>query len=367
MLKVIYLRSSFDPGGTETLLLNLFNYEQDKLEFHYVFLKNSSLISKLQSSKNKYYKFFRKWKLDFSVLLKVSRIIKDENITVIHTHQMFELLYAVLLKLCFLRLKIFHTIHGFFDEKNRWAPLFESFLIRFTKQTFTVSKASKNILKEKAYPANKINILYNAVSIPPVASKNEINDFKKNIHYQTNDFIAGMIGSFVWQKDQQTIIKAFNLLKKKLPDLKIVLIGKESELSEKCKFLLDKEDINTRVFFLGTIENAGKYLPLFDLFIMSSLMDTFGIVVIEALLQNTPVIASDIEVMKELSRNGKHFSLFKKGDSSDLSIKLEDQKNLKGSEIIRRKINETYDYTKSRFNFNAYILSLFNQYKKSIK
>lgn len=363
MLKVLYLRSSFDLGGTESLLLNLYNYPQNKIQFHYAFLKDGSLISALQSEKNKYYKLFRKRKIDFKVIKKLSGIIKYENIQVIHTHQMFELFYGIILKVLHPYLKIFHTIHGYFEEKNKWAPLLEKFLIRFTIKTFTVSYATRNILQQKGYPIKKIKILYNAVNFPPKANESEIQNFKKRINYNPGDFLAGMIGSFVWQKDQCTIVKAYNLIKDKIPALKIVFIGKEGDLSNKCKELLDKKDINKHVFFLGPLENAGKYLPIFDLFIMSTLMDTFGIVVIEALMQKIPVLASDIETMKELSHNGKYFELFKTGNSKDLARKIVPFFNKKNSTINKSNIHKSYKYVLTEFNIEKYFTQINHIYK----
>lgn len=360
MLKVLYLRSSFDPGGTESLLLNLYNYKQNKIQFHYAFLKDGDLISSLQSVTNKYYKIFRKYKIDFSVLQKIIRIIKSENIDVIHTHQMLELFYAILLKIRYPKLKIFHTIHGYFEEKNKWAPLLEKLLIRFTVKTFTVSHATRDILKQKGYPIKRIEIIYNAVNFPHKANKSEMQIFKKRINYKQGDFLAGMTGSFVWQKDQCTIVKAYNLIKDEIPALKIVFIGKESDLSEKCKELLDENDINKHVFFLGSLENAGKYLPIFDLFIMSTLMDTFGIVVIEALLQKIPVIASDIEVMNELSHAGKHFELFRNRNSKSLADKIFYMYNKARNE----KIDIAYNYVKNEYTFEKYVKQIERYYKK---
>jgi len=358
MLKVLYLRSSFDPGGTESLLLNLYNYQQKKIQFHYIFLKDGGLINQLNSESNKYYKVFRRKRLDYVVLGKIIDIIKENHINIVHTHQMLELFYAVFLKIRYPKLKIYHTIHGYFEEKNKWAPLLENLLIRFTVKTFTVSQATRNILQKKRYPIKKIEILYNAVNLPPKANESDMQDFIKRINYQSGDFVAGMIGSFVWQKDQCTIVKAYNLIKDKFPALKIVFIGKESDLSEKCKKLLDENDIDKHVFFLGPLENAGKYLPIFNLFIMSTLMDTFGIVLIEALMQKIPVIASDIEVMKELSHNGKHFDLFKKQDPHSLAqaiIKHFQRKNDK-------KVKEAYEYARNIYSYDKYCDELVKQY-----
>ncbi len=358
MLKVLYLRSSFDPGGTESLLLNLYNYQQNKIQFHYVFLKDGSLINQLNSESNKYYKVSRKNKIDFVVLQKILRIIRAENIDVVHTHQMLELFYAVLLKIRYPKLKIFHTIHGYFEEKNKWAPLLEKLLIRFTAKTFTVSHATRNILQKKRYPIKRIEVLYNAVNLPPKANEFEMHDFKNRINYKPGDFIACMIGNFVWWKDQITIVEAYNLIKNDFSDLKIIFIGKESELSKKCKELLDKNDINKRVFFFGSLENAGKYLPVFDLFIMSTLMDTFGIVVIEALMQKVPVIASDIEVMKELSHNGKYFYLFENQDSNSLAQAIIIHFQRKNDQ----KVREAYKYAKKYYLYSNYLEKLIKFY-----
>ena len=360
MINVLYIRSSFDPGGTESLLLNLFNYDQDQIEFHYVLLKEGSLIDKLNSKKNIYYKIFRKHRIDFKVINRIRKIIKINNIRIVHTHQMIELFYACLLKLFIPKLRLYHTVHGYFDNNYKWAQFLEIFLIRFTVKTFTVSQATKHILIEKGYPGSKIEVLYNAVSLPQRAGSEELEWFKKKIKLRASDFIVGMIGNFVWWKDQLTLVKAYNLLKEELPNLKIVFIGKESEFSEKCKEEINPEDLNRRVFFLGAIENAYKYLSIFDLFVMSTLMDTFGIVVIEALMSRVPVLASDIEVMKELSFNGKYFELFRKQDANDLADKIKSKyKNLN-----EKKSLYAAEYASENYSYKRFIQDLKNKYNE---
>jgi len=138
----------------------------------------------------------------------------------------------------------------------------------------------------------------------------------------------------------------------------VVFIGKESEYSERCKAELAKEDLNQRVFFLGAIENAAGYLTLFDLFVMSTLMDTFGIVVIEALMSKVPVLASDIEVMKELSWNEKYFELFEKQNINDLAQKI--KRNI--CNLNKDKIEEAYLYAQNNYSYENYINQLIKLY-----
>jgi|GEM_PF-2341100 len=357
MIKVLYLRSSFDPGGTESLLLNLYNYPQKEIQFHYAFLKDGSLISRLNSVTNRYYKLFRRKRIDFQVIKKLARLVRDNNIHIVHTHQLFELFYAVVLKIRYPHVKLFHTIHGYHDVHSRWAEILEQLLIRFTHRTFTVSRSSREELKKKGYPSQRMDVLYNAVKPPVAASKKQLEWFKKKIKYQENDFIIGMIGNFVWWKDQMTLVKAYNLLKEEIPDLKIVFIGRESEFSEKCKKEVNPEDLNNRVFSPGAIENASGYLSLFNLFVMSTLMDTFGIVVIEALMSRIPVLASDIPVMRELSCNAKHFELFESQNPKSLAKKIKN--NYCNNDNYKE---ETYVYVHFNYSYENYLNQLIQLY-----
>lgn len=320
MFKVLYLRSSFDPGGTESLLLNLFNYPQDRIQFYYVLLKDGRLIKQLKSSQNKYYTVFRTKPLDLKVVRRLLHLVDTEKTQVVHSHQLIELVYALLLKVLRPRLKIYHTIHGYHD--HHWFLVLERFLILFTSKTFTVSKAAKVILERSGYSKKKIEVLPNAVN-KIVLDKGRIAFFKQKFNIKVRETIIGMVGNFVPQKDQLTIIRTFNNIREKHPGLKLVFIGEKTKIAEECIKEVIPRDLNKRVFFEGSVEYAGGLIPLFDLFIMSTTTETFGIVVVESILAGVPVLASDIEPMKELSENGKYFSLFKIGNVQDLTEKLD--------------------------------------------
>lgn len=361
MLQVLHIRSSFNPGGTETLLLNLFNYKQNKSKIHLALIKGGNYVSKLQNNNNIFYEYYRKWVIDISVLLKLNRLIKKNCIKIVHTHQEIELLYAVILKLFNPNIRIYHSIHLTNQEYNV-DHFLEIFLIKFAYKILPVSNSLKNHLKQKGYPTHKLVTLYNAVSLPSVVDKKKIESFKQRINYSKNDYIIMMTGNFRPEKDQLTIVKAFNLLKDKHTSLKLVFIGKESSQSDTCKKITLSEDLNKRVFFLGAIEDAWMCLEFCNLFVFSSLSETFGIAVIEALLMKVSVLASDIEVMKELSVNGNYFKLFKTGDEKDLSDKIELFENSKNDDETYDIINKAYSFALSEFSYEKYIDKLVEVY-----
>ena len=365
IIKVLHIRSSFDPGGTESFLLHLFNFKQDKIQFFYALIKDGVYISRLSSANNKYFKLFRKRKIDFAILQEISKIIKKNNIDIIHTHQVFELIYAFLLKLTHPKIQIIHNVH-LYNPDNNWEHFTEKFLINFVFKVICVSNSLKEALIAKGYPAKKLHLLYNPVKTPQLPAEYDEEMFKKKISYNPADLVTGMIGNFVNEKDQLTIIKAYNLLRKNYPQLKLIFIGKKTSNTKLCIDATPVEDLNRRVFFPGGIENASKYLKFFDLFVFSSLSETFGIAVFEALLMKVPVIASGIPVMKELSVNEKYFKLFNTGNAENLAEKIKWFMNKNNKNKIVQMTERAYLYASNNFSYERYIARLSEIYSEAL-
>jgi len=97
------------------------------------------------------------------------------------------------------------------------------------------------------------------------------------------------IGRLTQQKGQWNLLKAFSMLDQ---DIHLVILGtgeKETELKELSK----KLGIEKRVFFLGFQANPFKFLYRSDIFVLSSLWEGFGNVIVEAMRCGLPVISTD--------------------------------------------------------------------------
>ena len=116
--------------------------------------------------------------------------------------------------------------------------------------------------------------------------KEEIDDKYKHI-FEKKVFIT--IGRLTEQKGQWNLLKAFSLLD---GDNNLIILGsgeKEVELKE----LAIKYNIYNKVFFLGFQKNPFKFLYQSDIFVLSSLWEGFGNVIVEAMRCNLPIISTD--------------------------------------------------------------------------
>ena len=96
--------------------------------------------------------------------------------------------------------------------------------------------------------------------------------------------------------------------------------------------------MNDKVHILGYQNNIYKYLNIADCFILSSLWEDPGFVLIEAALSNVNIISSDCpNGPKEiLPKNG---ILFVNNDEKDFIDKFEKFKNMKSDELYKNKLN----------------------------
>ena len=360
------IRSSFDPGGTETSLVNLFNYNQGDFQIFLVLLKDGFLINELVSNNhNVLIRLFRKRFIDFGVIYKLYKLQKKERIQIIHVHQFIELFYALCLKILNPQIRIIHHIHTMFSEKNLVFYLERFFSQKFCDKIITVSKTARSELSHAfGYQLDKIEAIYNGVKIQEKKGidLSEINRLIK-VPIDEKRINVVMLANFVWGKDHETLFKAYDLyIRDQLPELSIYFIGRKTEITERLaeSYLLNQDIETGRIVLCGSIPDARSFLKVFDIFIMSSYSETFNQAVIEAATLGNTILVSDIPVFKELSNHEKYFTFFKTGDPLDLFEQL--KALVKSNEHARA---EQSKYYKEEFSYDRFVLNLKDLYESS--
>ena len=217
------------------------------------------------------------------------------------------------------------TVHNFVFEDlafsyNRFISCFfgKIWLVIWNRadKLICVSRTMKSYYSKWFSPA-KLGVIYNGIEetdnslSPDIDVIRSINDF----HSQGLK-VLGSVGILTKRKGIDHVmylVAADNRLA-------FVIIGEGKELQNLIN-LSERLNITNRCLFCGFRNNAVKYVRYFDLFIMPSKSEGFGLALIEAVQQKVPVICSDIEVFKELF-NSAEVSYFKLEDLTSLSEAL---------------------------------------------
>jgi glycosyltransferase involved in cell wall biosynthesis len=165
-----------------------------------------------------------------------------------------------------------------------------------------------------------------------IAQKKE--DIKKDENFHKNSII--LIGRLTKQKNFSLFIKAFNFLIKKYPNLRANIIGKGEE-KEELAIMIKNLNLDKYISLLGYKNNIYKYLINSKYFILTSLWEDPGFVLIEAAISNISIISSNCpNGPREFLGNGKGGFLFENNSVEDLELifsKCMDSENL----ILRKK------------------------------
>ena len=182
--------------------------------------------------------------------------------------------------------------HKRFIEK--FYPVFVGLLFNRAYKIVVVSRGLKDELVEKFnIKKEKIEVIYNAIDIIRIKklSEEKIESEYENIF---NHPVIINIGSLIGQKGHIHLIRAFKKAKERISDTKLVILG-EGILDGHLKEEVRRLGLENEVYFLGWQKNPFKFLARSKLFVLSSIYEGFGIVLLEAMACSVPIISSDCD------------------------------------------------------------------------
>lgn len=218
----------------------------------------------------------------------------------------------------------------------------------------TPTKSTLNLINEsKIFPTNKLRYLPDPVlNLNEIRKKkNEINELHK-LQSSQNTIIS--IGRLTQQKNFQFLINSFSQLDKFYPGYKLYILGSGEE-KEKLEKMINKLDLQNKVFLIGYQKNIYQYLKTAKMFILTSLWEDPGFVLIEAGFMNKILLSSDCpNGPKELLEDGKNGFLFKTNSSVDFLKKFKEIKELDKEILFKKKLS---------FKKKIKEFTLFNHYR----
>jgi len=149
------------------------------------------------------------------------------------------------------------------------------------------------------------------------------------------------IGALRYPKNQQYLIRAFELLKDENFELHIYGIGVlQKELEQMIR------ESGVKVSLKGEVKNASRLLSAYDLYVMSSEFEGFSLSVLEAMAMQIPMLLSDIPSFREqCADTAIYFDLQDTGDFVNKLKKLASDKSLRNELAVAAKQRVINNFT----------------------
>lgn len=223
-----------------------------------------------------------------------------------------------------------HNLHGAIPLKGpETRPVFRRLAAAITQKLFVhfasradkivaVSRGVQHVLFSKLeMAAEKIVTIHNPVVDDVFLMKKGAGPDHPWLRSKEKPVLVAA-GALHAQKGFSTLLQAIALLKKEY-DFRLIIFG-EGEEREKLEALVEQLGLSSDVSLPGHTENLPGNLSAADLFVLSSLGETFSIVIAEALACGVPVVATDCPVgPREVLADGKYGTLVPVGNVEALS------------------------------------------------
>ena len=303
---VLFFTRTMKLGGTEHVVLQLCEILQPLVNNVVVCSCGGINTPVLEEMGIKHYKIpdieNKSVKTIFEVCKTIKRIVKKENISVIHTHHRMAAFYVALLGL-YKKCAFLNTSHNTFENKR----VLTRFAYRHACLIACGEMVKKNLVDFFGVPDQQVKVIHNAVK--PFKSGVMVDSLVAKLH-GNNYFVIGNVGRLSEQKGMEYYIKAVPDVIKIHPEARFLIIG-NGEDEEKLKKLVSELQLEGYIFFMGYRTDVQNIMSQIDMVVLSSLWEGLPLTPIEAFSVGRTIVATAVDGTVEIVEDGKSGLLIK--------------------------------------------------------
>lgn len=311
------------------------------------------------------------WNLAFPTVKELKKVFEEEKINVVHIILPMSGAIIAIKAARALNIKIVAHSHSqpenlFMDMPKLIQPALNNLWNKYLTWVYgkaesliypsELARSLLNKLSDKNKPSSVVSNGINLSEFKPV----DIGDFNERFNIPSDNVKLLFVGRLYPEKSIDTLIKAVPYIVKKHPNTHIMIVG-DGHLRPKLKKLAYGLGLNKNITFLGPVSDEDKILAYnaSDIFVLPSVAELEGMVVLEAMACGKPLVISDAEMSASRYFVDGNGFLFKKGDNEDLARQV---LKLIIDTSLRKKMGEA-SFVKSRqYDINESVLKLENIY-----
>lgn len=297
-------------------------------------------------------KAIRGLKLD--AIRRVKEIAAGRDFALVIAHR-FKPIYVACLATKLPVVGVHHAFGDYDRPQRRWfAQLFRRRLA-----LLGVSNAVRNDIRKNlpTWSPERIETLHNRLDVDAVRAQLVTREeARARLGLPQDAMVIANVGRLHPDKDQATLLRGFAKALPDLPANSLLAIAGRGPLESELKALAQQLGIAKSVRFLGQIPDARRYFRAFDLFVLSSDHEPFGMVLLEAMAAEVPILATDCGGAPEVV--GHREQLFPLGEARTLTKLLvnyscpdSETNRLQTSERGVRRLKEFFTDSAARKRF----------------
>ena len=295
---VMHVVDSLEVGGMENGVVNIANHiDKEQFRISVCCLSHPGRLS-TRIKDGDIAIISLGWSGGFSLKLifELARVFNKQNVDIIHTHGWQTLIYCSVASLLSGVPVLINGEHGRFHLEKLRRRVAYKIISTMVDKYVTVSKSLENKLVMILPAASrKVVTIPNGVDLLKFVpqTKDAAESIKSGLGLPATSLVIGHVGRLEPVKNHQMLLNAFASLCREFENLHCVLIG-DGILRSSLENLVKQLGVSDRVHFIGRVENPHQLMPIFDVFVSTSLNEGMSNVILEAMACGKPIVATDV-------------------------------------------------------------------------
>jgi glycosyltransferase involved in cell wall biosynthesis len=256
----------------------------------------------------------------------------------------------------------FHHGYTDTDRKMRLYNRLDRWSLPLADRLVTVCGAfAQDLMGSTGVPLEKISVQHNAIRRRPPVSTVEIETLRNRLGITEAERVVLSVGRLSREKAHLDLLEGFNRLRETKPDIsgKLIIVG---DGPERPKLEAAAASLGCPVIFTGEVSDVQAFYALADVFVLPSHSEGSPNVLLEAMAENVPVVATAVGGVPEMVENNESALLVPPNDPTSLAASIE--RVLTDRELAQRLTKHAALLVDTRYTPENYVRSLVEIYRE---
>jgi glycosyltransferase involved in cell wall biosynthesis len=321
-LRVMFVITSLDVGGAETLLVNLLRrLDRTRIAPELCCLKTLGTLGEQMAREVPAHHGLLKHKLDVRVLGRLTKLLREREIDAVVTVGAGDKMFWGRLAARRARVPVvISALHstGWPDEitflNRRLTPLTDAFVA-------VAGRHARYLVEQEKLPASRMVVIPNGVDTEVFRPRPKNLELLKEFGIPAGAPVAGIVALLRSEKNHELFLQMAARATRELPDAHFLVIG-DGPRREELQRLAVELGVNEQVHFVGRRAEVPELLGLLDVFVLTSQMEANPVSILEAGATAKPVVATAVGSIPETVLEGQTGFLVEPGDVRMLSKRV---------------------------------------------
>ena len=315
-------------GGVDRYLKTLFKYiDRTKIETFFIcsqnycvdeYIKIADHVEQIQMAHD------ISVKKDLESIKNLRRLIKEYSPDIIYAHSSKAGALARMADMWIPNVVLYNP-HGWAfnmrcgEKKKLLYRLVERMQAPFTDKIVCISEAEKNTaLQSHICAEKKMQVIYNGIDLEEGECDKKLT--RSDIGIPDEAFVIGMVGRIAEQKAPDIFVKMSSMIKEKIPEAFFIIVGdgtgQNQDEKNKVVTMIEESGLKDSFIITGWVESPLQYIRLFNVGVLLSRWEGFGLVIPEYMICNVPVVATNVDAIPNIIEDGVNGLLVSADDES---------------------------------------------------